>query len=41
MPRLGKGTYGDLYVRVKAILPTKLSPQEKQLYSQLKSLRQG
>ncbi|OGO17612.1 MAG: hypothetical protein A2Z02_03380, partial [Chloroflexi bacterium RBG_16_48_7] len=41
MPRLGKGTYGDLYIRIKAILPTKLSPQEKQLYAQLKSLRQG
>jgi len=40
MPRLGKNTSGDLYARVKVILPGKLTPQEKQLFEQLKSVRQ-
>lgn len=39
MPRLGKSGRGDLFARVKAILPTKLSPQEQELYHELAALR--
>ncbi len=38
MPVLGSDKYGDFYARVNVVLPTKLSPQEKQLYEQLKGL---
>ncbi len=39
MPRLGKSSRGDLLVKVKVVLPTKLSVQEKELFHRLKELR--
>lgn len=39
MPHLGNSTYGDLFAKVRVVLPTGLSLQEKQLFQQLKSLR--
>lgn len=41
MPHLGNSTYGDLFAKVKVVLPTGLSPQEKRLFEQLKALRSG
>jgi len=38
MPRLGNNTKGDLYARVNVVLPARLSPKEKELFQQLKSL---
>jgi len=39
MPHLGNTAYGDLLARVKVVLPTKLSSQEKELFEQLSKLR--
>ncbi len=39
MPQLGNGVYGDLYAKVKVVLPTRLTPREKQLFEELKRLR--
>ncbi len=39
MPHLGKPASGDLLVKVKAVLPTKLSAKEQELFKQLKELR--
>ena len=39
MPHLGNSSRGDLLAKVNIILPTKLSPQEKELFKQLKELR--
>ncbi|MFC1953593.1 DnaJ C-terminal domain-containing protein, partial [Chloroflexota bacterium] len=39
MPQLGKSAYGDLITRVKVVLPTKLSKEEKELFTQLDKLR--
>jgi len=39
MPHLGNSSHGDLLARVKVVLPTKLSPQEKELFEQLSKLR--
>ena len=39
MPHLGQSGAGDLYARVKAILPTGLSPKEKELFQELAKLR--
>jgi len=39
MPHLGNSSYGDLLARVKVVLPTKLSTQEKELFEQLSKLR--
>ena len=39
MPLLGKQTYGNLYAKVKVVLPTKLTQQEKNLYQQLKAIQ--
>jgi molecular chaperone DnaJ len=39
MPHLGNSSRGDLLARVKVVLPTKLSPQEKELFEQLSKLR--
>jgi DnaJ-class molecular chaperone len=39
MPRLGNNTKGDLFARVSVVLPSRLSPKEKELFQQLKSLR--
>jgi molecular chaperone DnaJ len=41
MPHLGSGTRGDLYAKVKAVLPTALSPRERELFEELKRLRSG
>ncbi|AWN22372.1 molecular chaperone DnaJ [Deinococcus irradiatisoli] len=37
----GKSGAGDLYVKLNLVLPTQLSAEEKQLYEQLRSLRQA
>jgi len=39
MPHLGNSSYGDLLARVKVVLPTKLSSQERELFEQLRKLR--
>ncbi len=39
MPHLGKSASGDLLVKVKAVLPTKLSAEEQELFKQLNELR--
>jgi len=39
MPHLGNSSRGDLLAKVKVVLPTKLSPKEKELFEQLKQLR--
>jgi DnaJ-class molecular chaperone len=38
MPKTG-GTFGDLYVRAKIVLPTRLTPAERQLFEELQRLR--
>ena len=39
MPHLGNSSYGDLLAKVNVILPSNLSPQEKELFKQLRQLR--
>jgi DnaJ-class molecular chaperone len=39
MPHLGDSSHGDLYAKVKVVLPTNLSPREKQLFQELRKLR--
>ncbi len=39
MPHLGNSACGDLLAKVNIVLPTKLSPQEKELFEQLKRLQ--
>ncbi len=39
MPHLGNSNRGDLRVRVKVVLPEKLSAEEKRLFEQLGRLR--
>ncbi len=39
MPHLGNSSRGDLLARVRVVLPTKLSPEEKELFNQLSRLR--
>jgi DnaJ-class molecular chaperone len=39
MPHLGNTARGDLYAKVKVVLPTKLSKKEKEMFEELKSLR--
>jgi len=39
MPRLGGAGSGDLFARVKVVLPTQLSPREKELFEELGRLR--
>jgi molecular chaperone DnaJ len=39
MPHLGKTSRGDLKARVKVVLPTNLSPEEKELFQKLNQLR--
>lgn len=41
MPRLGDTSRGDLFAKVKVVLPTNLSPRERQLFEQLRTLRSG
>jgi DnaJ-class molecular chaperone len=40
MPKLGGSGSGDLYARVRVVLPTDLSPRERELFEQLRGLRQ-
>ena len=40
MPHLGNSTRGDLFAKVRIVLPTKLTKKEKELFKELKSLRQ-
>ena len=39
MPHLGNSSRGDMLAKVNIILPTKLSPQEKELFRRLSELR--
>jgi molecular chaperone DnaJ len=39
MPHLNDSSRGDLFARVKVVLPTGLTPQERQLFEQLKTYR--
>lgn len=39
MPHLGKSSRGNILAKVKIVLPTKLSSQEKELFEQLSALR--
>ena len=39
MPHLGKSSRGNLMARVKVVLPTKLSAEERKLFNQLGQLR--
>ncbi len=41
MPRMGDTKKGDLFAKVKVVLPTKLTEREKELFQELKSLRRG
>lgn len=41
MPHLGKDTKGDLFARVKVVLPTGLSEHERELFEQLRNARSG
>jgi molecular chaperone DnaJ len=39
MPRLGNSDYGSMFARVRVILPTNLTEEEKKLFERLRSLR--
>jgi len=39
MPQLGNKKYGNMFAKVKVVLPTKLSEEEKKLFEKLRSLR--
>jgi DnaJ-class molecular chaperone len=39
MPHMGNQTHGNLYAKVKIVLPTKLTQKEKDLFEQLKAIR--
>jgi len=39
MPHLGDSTRGDLFVKMKVVLPTSLNPREKELFEQLRKIR--
>ena len=39
MPHLDNSSRGDLMARVKVVLPTKLTPEEKRLFEQFKQMR--
>jgi DnaJ-class molecular chaperone len=41
MPHLGNSSYGDMFAKVKVVLPTNLSERERQLFEQLRALRSG
>ncbi len=40
MPHLGSTVNGDLYARTRVVLPTGLTPKEKQLFQELKAARE-
>jgi DnaJ-class molecular chaperone len=39
MPRLGNSDYGNMFAKVKVVLPTNLTEEEKKLFERLRSLR--
>ena len=39
MPRLGNSDYGNMFAKVKVVLPTKLTDEERKLFEKLKSVR--
>ena len=39
MPRLKGGGAGDQYVTVKIVMPSELTPAERELYERLRALR--
>jgi molecular chaperone DnaJ len=39
MPKLGNSDYGNMFARVKVILPTSLTEEERKLFERLRSLR--
>jgi len=39
MPQLGNNKYGNMYAKVKVVLPTNLTEEEKKLFERLRSLR--
>ncbi len=41
MPHLGKTGRGDLLVKISVVLPLKLSDEEKNIFTRLKSLREA
>ncbi len=41
MPRLNDSSYGNMFARVKVVLPTNLTEEEKQLFERLRSLRKA
>ncbi len=41
IPHLGGASRGDLLAKVEVVLPTNLSPQEKELFKQISQLRPG
>lgn len=41
MPRTNGSGFGDLYARMKIVLPTRLSPREKALFEELRKIRGG
>ena len=41
MPHLNDSSRGDIFARVKVMLPTKLTQQERQLFEQLRGYRRG
>jgi DnaJ-class molecular chaperone len=41
MPHLNDSSRGDIFAKVKVVLPTKLTQQERKLFEQLRSYRHG
>jgi len=41
MPRLNDSSYGNMFARVKVVLPTKITVEERQLFERLRSLRKA
>ncbi|GAJ08804.1 unnamed protein product, partial [marine sediment metagenome] len=39
MPQLGNSNYGNMFAKVKVVLPTNLTEEEKKLFERLRSLR--
>jgi len=39
MPKLGNSDYGSMFAKVKVVLPTKLTEEERKLFERLRSLR--
>jgi DnaJ-class molecular chaperone len=41
MPKMGNDKKGDLFAKVKVVLPTKLSEREKELFQEFRKLHGG